>query len=66
MGPRCFTAQCFPCSAAPTSTWVSLFAAGRAGFSLNEGDLVLFPAFLPHKAMPYAGELDGIIVSFNA
>ncbi len=32
----------------------------------NEGDLVLFPAFLPHKAMPYAGERDRIIVSFNA
>lgn len=34
--------------------------------SPNEGDLVLFPAFLPHKAMPYAGERDRIIVSFNA
>ncbi len=32
----------------------------------NEGDLVLFPAFLAHKAMPYAGERDRIIVSFNA
>lgn len=32
----------------------------------HEGDLVLFPAFLPHKAMPYAGERDRIIVSFNA
>jgi uncharacterized protein (TIGR02466 family) len=32
----------------------------------REGDLVLFPAFLPHKAMPYAGERDRIIVSFNA
>lgn len=31
-----------------------------------EGDLVLFPAFLPHKAMPYVGERDRIIVSFNA
>lgn len=30
------------------------------------GELVLFPAFLPHKAMPYAGEQDRIIVSFNA
>ncbi len=30
------------------------------------GELVVFPAFLPHKAMPYSGELDRIIVSFNA
>jgi uncharacterized protein (TIGR02466 family) len=30
------------------------------------GDLVLFPAFLPHKAMPYEGAQDRIIVSFNA
>lgn len=34
--------------------------------SPQEGELVLFPAFLPHKAMPYAGERDRIIVSFNA
>jgi uncharacterized protein (TIGR02466 family) len=32
----------------------------------NEGELVLFPSFLPHKAMPYAGERDRIILSFNA
>lgn len=32
----------------------------------QEGDLVLFPAFLAHKAMPYRGEKDRIIVSFNA
>ncbi len=31
-----------------------------------EGELILFPAFLPHKAMPYVGERDRIIVSFNA
>jgi hypothetical protein len=30
------------------------------------GQLVLFPAWLPHQALPYAGELDRIIVSFNA
>jgi uncharacterized protein (TIGR02466 family) len=34
--------------------------------SPEAGDLVLFPAFLPHKAMPYVGERDRIIVSFNA
>jgi len=27
---------------------------------------VLFPSFLPHKAMPYSGDRDRIIVSFNA
>ncbi len=32
----------------------------------QEGELVLFPALLAHKAMPYAGERDRIVVSFNA
>jgi uncharacterized protein (TIGR02466 family) len=32
----------------------------------SAGDLVLFPAFLPHKALPYSGEKDRIVVSFNA
>lgn len=30
------------------------------------GQLVVFPAWLPHQAMPYDGEADRIIVSFNA
>lgn len=30
------------------------------------GQLVVFPAWLPHQAMPYEGEQDRIIVSFNA
>ena len=30
------------------------------------GELVLFPAFLPHKAMPYVGSSERIVVSFNA
>lgn len=34
--------------------------------SPQEGELVLFPAFLPHKALPYVGEKDRVIVSFNA
>ena len=34
--------------------------------SPEAGELVLFPAFLPHKAMPYQGAQDRIIVSFNA
>lgn len=31
-----------------------------------EGQLLLFPALLAHKAMPYSGTRDRIIVSFNA
>jgi uncharacterized protein (TIGR02466 family) len=30
------------------------------------GRLVLFPSYVPHKAMPYEGQSDRIIVSFNA
>lgn len=30
------------------------------------GQLVVFPSWLPHQAMPYVGEADRIIVSFNA
>jgi uncharacterized protein (TIGR02466 family) len=32
----------------------------------QEGTLLVFPAFLAHKAMPYVGERDRIVVSFNA
>jgi hypothetical protein len=28
--------------------------------------LVVFPSWLPHQALPYAGKTDRIIVSFNA
>jgi hypothetical protein len=30
------------------------------------GQVVLFPSWLPHKAMPYDGEKERIIISFNA
>jgi hypothetical protein len=30
------------------------------------GQLLVFPAWLPHMAMPYAGELERVIISFNA
>jgi hypothetical protein len=30
------------------------------------GQLVVFPSWLPHKAMPYGGDRDRIIISFNA
>jgi len=32
----------------------------------EEGILVVFPAYLEHHALPYAGERDRIVVSFNA
>lgn len=31
----------------------------------DEGMLVLFPSYLPHKAMAYQGDKDRIIISFN-
>lgn len=31
----------------------------------EEGKLILFPSYLPHMAMPYQGNKDRIIVSFN-
>jgi uncharacterized protein (TIGR02466 family) len=34
--------------------------------SPREGELILFPSFLAHKAMPYQGERERIILSFNA
>jgi hypothetical protein len=30
------------------------------------GQLLLFPSWLPHMALPYSGELERVIVSFNA
>ena len=30
------------------------------------GQLIVFPSWLPHQAMPYDGESDRVIVSFNA
>jgi hypothetical protein len=32
----------------------------------RSGRLLLFPSWLAHKAMPYSGELDRVIISFNA
>jgi uncharacterized protein (TIGR02466 family) len=32
----------------------------------REGDLLVFPSMLAHKAMPYSGERDRIVLSFNA
>ncbi|MEY3720001.1 MAG: hypothetical protein RL618_520 [Pseudomonadota bacterium] len=32
----------------------------------EEGMLAIFPSYLPHKAMPYEGEKERIVISFNA
>ena len=32
----------------------------------EEGLLVVFPSYLEHKALPYEGERDRIVISFNA
>lgn len=32
----------------------------------EEGMLVVFPSYLPHKAMAYEGDKDRVIISFNA
>jgi hypothetical protein len=32
----------------------------------RSGQLLVFPSWLAHTAMPYAGELDRVIISFNA
>jgi hypothetical protein len=34
--------------------------------SPRPGQLVVFPSWLPHQAMPYSGRTDRLIVSFNA
>jgi hypothetical protein len=31
----------------------------------ESGKLVVFPSWLPHQAMPYVGQRDRLIVSFN-
>ncbi|MEM6905676.1 MAG: putative 2OG-Fe(II) oxygenase [Pseudomonadota bacterium] len=38
---------------------------GLGGQPIN-GRLVLFPSFLLHSALPYRGDTDRIIVSFNS
>jgi uncharacterized protein (TIGR02466 family) len=40
--------------------------AAHIDIAPQPGQLVVFPSWLPHQAMPYAGEMDRIIVSFNA
>ena len=40
--------------------------AATADFDPQPGRLIVFPSWLPHQAMPYAGERDRLIISFNA
>ena len=39
---------------------------GTADFDPMPGRLLVFPSWLAHQAMPYAGERDRVIISFNA
>ena len=51
-----------------TAVGVSMANSGGAHMldvTPQEGWPVVFPAFLPHKAMPCAGEKERIVVSFN-
>ncbi len=36
-----------------------------AGFEVNEGDLLLFPGYLPHKVAKNESDEDRIVISFN-
>jgi hypothetical protein len=38
----------------------------HADFAPQPGQLIVFPSWLAHQAMPYQGQLDRVIVSFNA
>ena len=31
----------------------------------KNGEIVLFPGFLPHAALPYFGKSDRIVIAFN-
>ena len=36
-----------------------------AGLDVNEGDLLLFPGYLPHKVAKNESDNDRIVISFN-
>ena len=36
-----------------------------AGFDVSEGDLLLFPGYLPHKVAKNESDEDRIVISFN-
>jgi len=41
------------------------FNAQVAGLEINEGDLLIFPGYLPHKVAKNESEEDRIVISFN-
>lgn len=43
-----------------------LGAHGVQDFSPQEGQIILFPSYLKHSALPYFGEKDRVVVAFNA
>ena len=42
------------------------FSNGAFVIPPTEGDLIIFPAWLPHDAVPYRGTEDRIVISANA
>ena len=36
-----------------------------AGLEVNEGDLLIFPGYLPHKVAPNESDEDRVVISFN-
>ena len=36
-----------------------------AGLEINEGDLLIFPGYLPHKVAKNESDEDRIVISFN-
>ena len=36
-----------------------------AGIEVNEGDLLIFPGYLPHKVKKNESDEDRIVISFN-
>lgn len=43
-----------------------LNGAGSWDFSAIEGQVVIFPSYLKHAAMPYFGQQDRVIIAFNS
>ena len=41
------------------------FNADTAGIEIEEGDLLLFPSYLPHKVSKNESDVDRIVISFN-
>ena len=49
----------------PEIAYKNEFNAQVAGLEINEGDLLIFPGYLPHKVAKNESEEDRIVISFN-